>query len=359
MAGEAAPTTDRQRQLRRFDTIRNRLWCRADERVLVVRHPDGEPGFHDQFLRWLERNFPALRAHLELALLPCPDVDLARVRLLVPWLQDPVEAWSPAALDQARLLVDRCRARGIPVVNDPARLANAGKRETAERLAAIGIRTPRTLPVDPDRPDAVRAALPGALLVREGRKHGAPSLLVAPDEAVAAVALRGFAEPIAVEFVDTRGPDRLIRKYRCLLAGDHAVAVHLLASRQWEVRGPSKLTTPELLAEEAAHVATDDGNAALFRAARRALDLDLVAFDYGYLPDGRVVVWEANAYPLIRFGPSAPHLAYRDAPVHRSFAAMIGLYLDRAGLPVPRAVDVLRTYGAAETAVELARLVVP
>ena len=349
---------DHYAQLTQLDAEANRRWCGTGDRVLLVRHPERSPGFYLLFLRWLETNFPAVRGHFQLALLPCASVDLSGVRLVVPWLQDPVEAWSPKSLPIACRLVDRCTALGIPVVNHPARLVNAGKRETAARLAAIGIRTPRIVAIDPADPEAARREIAGPMLVREDWQHGAASLRLAPGEPIDAAALGGFQRPIAVEFVDTRGADGLFRKYRVLVAGDHTIAVHLIASREWEVRGDNKVTTADLLAEEAAHIATEDANGGLLARARRALELDFAAFDYGRLRDGRMVVWEANPYPLIQFGPREAPLKYRDAPVHRSFAAMAGLYLDRAGLPVPADIDALRRYGVPDTQLVLDRLLV-
>ncbi|BBK32111.1 hypothetical protein EDC65_0915 [Stella humosa] len=330
--------------LRQADDTANRAWCRAPGRILAVRHPFRQAGFHDQFLFWLARHFPDLRRRFELALLPCAGVDLAQVAVVVPWLQDPVEAWSPVALDAACQLVEAAAARGIPVVNHPARLANGGKRAAAERLAAIGIRTPRTLAVDTASADAVRQALPGQILIREDWGHGVPSLRLGPGEPITPTALARFRRPIAVEFVDTRGPDGLYCKYRCFVAGDHHVAVHRLAAPDWEVRGGNKRSTPDLLAAEAAHVAGPDRHADLFARARVAMELDVVAFDYGYLPAGGIVVWEANPFPFIQFGPRVAELAYRDQPVHRQFAAMAGLYLERAGLPVPEPIEMLRRY---------------
>lgn len=344
-------------ELRRLDRVRNERWCRGDGRILVLRHPFKEPDFHETFLAWLERNFPDVRRHFELALLPAADVDLAGVRLLVPWLQDPVEAWSPPSLQDAARLAGRCIARGIPVVNHPARLSNAGKRSAARRLAAAGIRTPRMVEIDRSRPEAARAALPGRILLREDWRHGAPSVVVEPGSPIYPAAVDGYARPIAVEFVDTRGPDGIIRKRRCLVAGAHGIAVHLLASMEWEVRGGNKLATPEILAEEAAHVTRPDRLVAAFRTALAALELDFAAFDYSLMPDGRPIVWEANAFPTVRFGPPEPQLAYRDAPVHRSLAAMAGLYLDRAGLPVPDTIQALRSYRSPDDPQALRRLV--
>ena len=205
----------------------------------------------------------------------------------------------------------------------------------------------------------MRRALPGPILIREDWQHQAPAVEIPAGAPIDPAVLVPFRRPIAVEFVDTRGPDGLFRKYRCLVAGDHAISVHLIAARDWEVRGDNKVASPDLLAEEARFIAGPDRDQALFRQARAIMGFDLVAFDYSRFPDGRLVVWETNPHPFVRFGERAPELQYRDEAVHRIYGAMTGLYLERAGLDVPGAIEVLRHYGAPNTERLLALLAVP
>jgi hypothetical protein len=63
----------------------------------------------------------------------------------------------------------------------------------------------------------------------------------------------------------------------------------------------------------------------------------LVAFDYGYAPDGRMIVWEANPFPTIVFGTR--RLVYRNPAIHRTLLAIVRMYLVAAGMPIPAAVD--------------------
>ncbi|WP_374446157.1 hypothetical protein [Stella sp.] len=359
MSGSRGSPVARYRRLRRVDDRRNATWAASDAAILAVRHPLCQAGFHDGYLAWLECNFATIRRRFRLALLPCPDIDLGGIRVVVTWLQDPIAEWSPGGLARAVALVDRGAGRGIATVNHPARLAHSGKHETGRRLAAAGIRTPRSLPVDAASAATVRAALPGRILIREDGGHRRPSLLLGAGEAIDPAALIAFRHPIAVEFVDTRGPDGLFRKMRCVTFGDRTIAVHRIASRAWEVRGERKLSTPDLRAEEADYLARPPPPADLFRRGRAALGLDVVAFDYGQTPDGGIVVWEANPYPFIPVGDRAPALLYRDQAVHRCYGAMAGLHLDRAGLSVPGAIEMLRHYGAPGTDRLLGRLRMP
>ena len=350
------PPVARYRRIARADRERNASWSTAEGSILAVRHPMCQAGFHDEYLTWLERNFASIRRRFRLALLPCREIDLDGVRLLATWLQDPIADWSPGALARAVALVERCAARGIPTVNHPSLLARASRLDTARRLAAAGIRTPRMLPVDAASAAVVRTALPGPILIREDGGHRRPSLLVPPDRAIEPSMLAAYRRPIAVEFVDTRSPDGLIRKRRCLMLGDRAIAGHLIAAREWEVRGGNKVTSADLLEEEAAFIAESPDGAGEFRRAQAALGLDIAAFDYGRLPDGGTVVWEANPYPFIRFGRPDPELRFRDLAVHRCYGAMARLHLTRAGLPVPPAIEMLCHYDVPKMGILVRRL---
>jgi hypothetical protein len=75
----------------------------------------------------------------------------------------------------------------------------------------------------------------------------------------------------------------------------------------------------------------------VLQRARRALGLDLAAFDYGYTPDGQMIVWEANAFPHFSFATRS--LIYKNPAMHRTMLAIVHLYFAAAGLPIPAEVD--------------------
>jgi hypothetical protein len=291
------------------------------------------PGFYSVLLRWLEGAFPAVRSRFELRVWPCR-ADPARHALLVPWLQDPVEAWSPRAFRFATRLEARFDAAGVPVVNRPSRLANAGKAEAARRLAAAGFRTPRmALVTDPAAFRETRLGLPLPLFVREDHGHGGAMRRADTEAQVRALDLGGFRRPVAVELLDVRGPDGLFRKHRTWVAGDAVVRQTLHVGASWCVRGGDTVYTEALRDEEIAWTSAPEPDAARFLAAREALGLDVVAFDHSVLPSGETVVWEANPFPFLHVLEG--RRAYRRAPTERVFAAMSRAYLRLAGLPVP------------------------
>ncbi|HUG93332.1 MAG TPA: hypothetical protein VML55_21005 [Planctomycetaceae bacterium] len=75
--------------------------------------------------------------------------------------------------------------------------------------------------------------------------------------------------------------------------------LHLHVSADWQTRGTNCVYTEELCQEELAYLGGPDPNHARLQRARQALGLDFVAFDYSYDHEGRLVVWEANPFPLL------------------------------------------------------------
>jgi hypothetical protein len=59
-----------------------------------------------------------------------------------------------------------------------------------------------------------------------------------------------------------------------------------------------------------------------------------VAFDYGFDRRGELIIWEANPYPLFHIPKG--RLSYLAPAMHRTLAAVVHLYLDRAGMAIPQ-----------------------
>ena len=113
--------------------------------ILVLR--DGElrrsNNAFDVVPRWLRANEPGYADDLRIVEVPHKVDDWTGVRLLVPWLLDPVQSWSRKVYEQVRQLQAECDARGIPVINRVERLPLAGKFQAAQAMARCGLRTPR------------------------------------------------------------------------------------------------------------------------------------------------------------------------------------------------------------------------
>lgn len=303
--------------------------------ILIVRHPTVATRFYDVVLDWARTNAPECLERIAVATLPFKALDTHALKLLVLWLQDPVQAWSQGTYNVAEALADHCQARAIPVVNRARHLVNAGKAEAARRIAASGLRTPRMALIDDMaafRRDVAGLAFP--FFVREDWGHGGDMLRVDTPAQARDLPLERFRRPVAIELVDVRDPrDGLFRKYRYFAVGEQGVAQHLQVSRTWITRGTARVFDDATRVQELDYVGRQDPHHARFQAARRALELDMVAFDYGYRADGEVVVWEVNPFPRIAFGQTTSK--YRNVAIHRSIAAMLACYHARAGFAVP------------------------
>ena len=325
----------RLKVLDRADNWRN---VSGDDRFLVLRSIH-KPFFYAVLLNWLSLYFPKIRCRFELHSLPFRVRDWSRYSLHIPWFQDPVEGWSQRTFDHANRLAEGCEAHGIPVINRVDRLANAGKVRGGELMAATGIRMPRMARItDADEFRDTRLGLDLPLIVREDWGHQKPMLRADSDADVRALPVENFKRPVAVEFVDVRNSDGLYRKYRYVVAGDVGVPQTLQISKDWCVRGSPKQAakSPELDEERVTFARSTEPNHDNLVAACAALDLDFVAFDYSFTPDGSLIVWEANPFPFLHFVPTNTEHARATT---RVLAAMTKLYLNRAKLEVPAALD--------------------
>jgi hypothetical protein len=317
------------------DARRNRQFVAAAERFLIVRHSGNKPHFYDVLLKWLQANHPSVRARFELRQLNCSIRDWKRYVLHVPWLQDPVQAWSPTAYVQANRLAAECDARGVPIINRVDRLSNAGKVEGAQRISSTGIRTAKMERItDHELFREICCGLEFPLFVREEWRHGGPIHRADSRTEAQRLPLWQFRRPVAVELVEVQDPrDGLFRKYRYAATGDRGFPVSMHPCRSWYAKGSHTEFNDSLRDEELAFLSQPDPNHLRLQAARRALGLDFVAFDYSYDRGGNLIVWEANPYPHIQFG--SIHRQYRWPAVARLLAAMSCLYLSHAGLDVP------------------------
>lgn len=199
-----------------------------------------------------------------------------------------------------------------PVFNDASRVREATRLHNAQRLGALedvvtakAVELAREALAGPDG-----AALPSRhglafpLLLRSlGYQTGEHFVRIdaGRDVSAAAAALPGTSL-LALEFIDSRGAGQVFRKYRVMTIGGRLYPVHLALSAEWKVHyfRSEMAERADYRAEEAAFLA--DMPSALGARAVAALEriaavlaLDYGGIDFTLLPDGRVLVFEANA----------------------------------------------------------------
>jgi hypothetical protein len=243
------------------------------------------------------------------------------------------------SLERVRALLDVSPAAAI---NDPERVLATGRDETGERLGGIaGVVVPRTERLS-------RTQITAANLIR--RSWTFPLLVRAPgyqagryferiDEPAAladALARVPGPELFAIEFIDMRGADACVRKYRVLFIDGRLYPVHLAISTTWKVhyfssdmaeRADHRVEEQRFL-EDMRSVLGPAVIGALDEVAR-TLNLDYGGVDFGIDAAGKLVIFEANATMAV-YPPAGEMYAYRRPAFDAVIAAVRALLADRA-----------------------------
>ena len=216
---------------------------------------------------------------------------------------------SRGALAAAESVIALSRA---PVVNSLAAVLATGRSNNAKRFGELpGVVTPITATLPRERLSGPEAAgtLAGCgfefpLLLRAPGFHtGQHFVKVETFEALPA-ALAGLPgqELIVMEYLDARGADGKIRKFRAMMIDGHLHPLHLAISSHWKIHyfTAEMADSPEHRAEDAAFLENMPGVLGL--AAMNALEriqatlgLDYAGIDFGLNAKGEVLVFEANA----------------------------------------------------------------
>ncbi len=214
--------------------------------------------------------------------------------------------------DRSRPSLERARAIAVAspaaVVNHPEAVLRTGRVETMQRLRDLpGVRAPRTERIVRDDVTPAGLALRGfafPLLLRAPGHHAGDhfELVETPEALGAVLATLPGPELLAIEYLDARGADGDVRKYRVVCVDGVLYPVHLAIAPQWKVHYFSAAMDgrPGHRAEEAAFLR--DPQAVAGERAWRALaaicatmQLDYAGVDFGLAPDGTLLVFEANA----------------------------------------------------------------
>jgi tetratricopeptide (TPR) repeat protein len=236
----------------------------------------------------------------------------------------------PTAANAARF-GGACRTR---LLNPPAAIART-RRDLAGALFADvpGVKVPKTVRLEAGelgggvKAAAARAGLAGPFLVRPIGSHGGKGLYLvggdAPEEPLAPAAAYYLTA-----FEDFGSADGLWRKYRAIFVGGRVLPYHLAIADGWMIHyeHSGMQHHPERLAEEMRYL--DDPAAAIGAPAWRAVEgigaamgLDYGGVDFGVLPDGRVLLFEANATMLVHPESPGGPLAHKNPAIERIFTA--------------------------------------
>ena len=213
------------------------------------------------------------------------------------------------------------------MLNPTARVASTRRCDLPGLLAGIPgiVVSPVTRHEGLDPPE-----FRGPVLVRPIGSHGGEGLRRYDD----AEALAGLPDSAyyVTQFVDYVSADGWYRKYRVIFVEGRPYPYHLAISRHWLVHywtsgmeqdADRRDEERRFLANPAE--AIGPGAMAALDAIGERLGLDYAGIDFGFLPDGRLVVFEANATMLVH-PERDPCFAYRNPAVEAirsAFEAML------------------------------------
>jgi tetratricopeptide (TPR) repeat protein len=222
----------------------------------------------------------------------------------------------------------RCDRR---VLNDPARVGPTRRDRLPALIGDIdGVRIPRCARLDPSMAATTNLSawlaaegLDMPVLIRPLGSHGGEGLFLAlSDQELASIDVSSGA--YATEFVDfASAADGRYRKYRVIFVDRTPYPYHLAVKDDWLVHyytagmsGDEARKAEELRFLEDPCAVLGKGAWAALGAIGARLDLDFAGIDFGLLPDGRILVFEANATMLVHPEPDG-EFAYKNPHVAR------------------------------------------
>jgi glutathione synthase/RimK-type ligase-like ATP-grasp enzyme len=248
------------------------------------------------------------------------------------------------ALSAAGSILARTSA---PVINNPEAVRETGRCRNAERLAGIpGLITARTMTLP-------RTSLTGCDSASElaGRGFEFPVLLRAPGfhmgkHFVCVERASDLADEIArlpgddfivLQYLDGRGADGLIRKYRVLFIDGKFYPVHAAVSSHWKIHyfSAEMAEHSERRAEDAAFLADMEGvlgvgTMSALERIQEMLGLDYGGIDFGLNRKGEILLFEANATMAVYWPEANPLWKYRQPSVERIYTAVQRMLMSRA-----------------------------
>ncbi|MBZ0091473.1 MAG: tetratricopeptide repeat protein, partial [Sulfuricellaceae bacterium] len=229
-----------------------------------------------------------------------------------------------------------------PLLNPPDKVARTARNKLPALLEGIG-----KLLVPPvwrfadstGWDESVADRLP--LLIRPVHTHGGVGMVLTKTPAELAQYRSEQSGPVYVShFIDYRSADSWYRKYRMIFIDRKPYPYHLAISQNWIVHyytaemesSPWKLEEEKVFLQDPETVLGQDGMQAI-QAIGARMDLDYAGIDFSIMPDGRILVFEANPTMLVHPENPAGPLAHKNVYVQRIFDAFEEL-LKRAICPL-------------------------
>jgi len=210
-----------------------------------------------------------------------------------------------ASLEAAAKIVAQSNA---PCVNPPTSVLNTTREKNARRLCALdGVRTPRFATFSRELFTAETLCTQGfafPLLVRAPGYHTGQHFVRVKSEPdlPAAISTLPGETLAAIEFLDARGSDGLIRKYRVMSIGGQLFPAHAAVATDWKVHFFSSSAPDDAAARAEDRNFLEDMDRVLgpkaleaLRRVQTAMNLDYFGIDFSLGANGDVMIYETNA----------------------------------------------------------------
>jgi glutathione synthase/RimK-type ligase-like ATP-grasp enzyme len=232
-----------------------------------------------------------------------------------------------------------------PVLNPPLRIAELSRDAACSLLqAANGTAIPTTLRVAHEVVErigagaaAVESILAGGrfpIIARPIGSHAGDGLSKLDDASAVVGYLQGRPEGefYISPFVDYRSADGLFRKYRIALIDGRPYACHMAVSQHWMVHYLNAGMTESAAKrdEEAQFMAAFDDDFAIrhkvaLHAIAERVGLAYFAIDCGELPDGSLLLFEADVAMIVHAMDPPDMFPYKGPQMRKVFAAFAAM----------------------------------
>ncbi len=227
---------------------------------------------------------------------------------------------NPRVLDNIERLIKSYKGR---VINRPELVKNTSREKIAKLLSrADDIIVPRVLRLKKNnKAHLVNAMEMGAItfpiILRVAGTHSGEILGLCDTIEDAIRVIPEDQDCVATEYVDYRSNDGIYRKYRVFIIGSELILRHMIPSEQWNIHARDReifiRAHPEAIAEwrywcEHGIGALSERVVRSLHEIRKLVGLDFFGVDFGLAPDGRIILFEANA--TMNFFPFPPQPEY-------------------------------------------------
>ncbi len=234
--------------------------------------------------------------------------------------------------------IELCSRVSVPVINRPERVLQTTRDRISELLQGIpGVIMPRTLRFQPLSPEAVfeHAAaeeIDFPFIVRVAGDHAGKSMVLVKgredNDALHVFPLDG-RDFYLTEYVDCRTRAGLYDKQRFVVIGGEPVLRHWLQNDQWKIHGSSRsfMLARESWAEDRTRTQWLESEMVprlmpAFREIHARVGLEYFGLDCNVLPNGDLLIFEANANMNILHNPY-PEMNERIMMIHRKIQALL------------------------------------